>query len=234
MPLLGEPMLARQIERLHQTRSIDRLIVATTTMAADDAIVSLAASLGIRSYRGSMEDVLDRFYRAAAPYQPSHVVRLTADCPLADWDVIDRVVEFGLSGDFDYASNTVRPTWPNGLDAEIMKFGALEAAWQNASSPVDREHVTQFFLKGVDQFKVGSLENDPDLSLLRWTVDEFRDFEFVTRIYEALYPSNKSFSTADILELLQVHPELTRINSGIKRNEGLQISIEKFERGVRE
>jgi spore coat polysaccharide biosynthesis protein SpsF len=228
MPLAGLPMLARQTERLQRAGRIDRLIVATTVNPQDDAIASLAAELGIDSFRGSEEDVLDRFFRAAAPHSPSHVVRLTADCPLADWTLIDRVVDFAMSGKFDYATNTLRPTWPDGLDVEVMTFAALEAAWRDAQSPVEREHVTQFLVKHPERFSQGSLEGDVDLSAMRWTVDEPRDYEFVSQIYDALYRHNPAFTTDDILELLRQRPELMEINSGIERNEGLRLSIEQY------
>ena len=112
MPLLGQPMLARQIERQRRAESIDELIIATTIDPADDAIAALAAELHIGCYRGSVDDVLDRFYKAAVPRKPSYVVRLTADCPLADWTLIDGVAELVTSGTYDYASTALRPTWP--------------------------------------------------------------------------------------------------------------------------
>jgi spore coat polysaccharide biosynthesis protein SpsF len=135
-----------------------------------------------------------------------------------------------VSGGFDYASNTLRPTWPDGLDVEVMTFGALETAWRDTASPVDREHVTQFIIKHPERFLHGSLENDADLSATRWTVDEPRDYEFVTRVYEFLYPANPAFATTDVLALLQKRPELMELNRGIERNEGLRLSIEKYMR----
>jgi spore coat polysaccharide biosynthesis protein SpsF len=228
MPLAGAPMLERQIERLQRSTRMDRLIVATTAGVEDDALASLTEGLGLECYRGSAEDVLDRYFRAAEAHSPSHVVRLTADCPLADWQLIDRTIELAVGGGFDYVSNVLRPTWPDGLDAEVLTFAALEAAWHDARSPVDREHVTQFILKHPERFSQGSLENHIDLSALRWTVDEPRDYEFVCRVYEELYPSNPAFATDDVLEFLRKRPELLDINSGIERNEGLRLSIEKY------
>lgn len=230
LPLAGRPMLERQIERLQRAQRLDRLIVATTVDPSDDAIASVCAELGVASFRGSRNDVLDRYYQAALPAHPSHVVRLTADCPLADPDVIDRAVDLAVGGGFDYASNTLRPTWPDGLDVEVMTFAALEAAWRDVSSPVDREHVTQFIIKHPERFSHGSLQNDVDLSAMRWTVDEPRDLEFVTRVYELLYPADPAFTTTDVLALLQERPELMELNRGIERNEGLRLSIEKYMR----
>jgi spore coat polysaccharide biosynthesis protein SpsF len=226
LPILGSPMLARQLERLGRARHIDRLIVATTADPSDDPVAALAKDLSIGFYRGSIDDVLDRYFHAAAPHQPSHVVRLTADCPLADWELIDRTVQFALQGGFDYASNTLRPTWPDGLDVEVMTFAALDAAWREARSPVEREHVTPFLVARPERFPHGSLEHDVDLSALRWTVDEARDYEFVSEVYEALYPDKPAFTTEDILTLMRDRPELKQLNEGINRNEGLRRSMD--------
>ena len=228
LPILGMPMLARQVERLERADSLDRLLIATTVDRSDDEIAALAGDLGVDVFRGPVEDVLDRFYRAAAPLQPSHVVRLTADCPLADWELIDRTVAKVLADELDYVSTALRPTWPDGLDVEVMTFTALEAAWREARSPVEREHVTPFIIDRPERFRRSSVDSPVDLSSLRWTVDEPRDYEFVTRIYETLYPSNPAFTTDDVLRLLQDEPELIAINQGIERNEGLRLSIEKF------
>lgn len=231
LPLAGAPMLARQIERLQRARKLDQIMIATTTDPCDDAIVDLGEKLGLAVYRGSCDDVLDRYYQAATPLSPSYVVRLTADCPLCDWELIDALVDFGLERDCDYASNTIRPTWPDGLDAELVRFGVLEEAWREAASPVEREHATPFIIARPDRFSQAGLENDVDLSKLRWTVDEPRDYVFVAAVYDALYPVNPAFTTADILQLLSERPELAEINDGIERNEGLKRSLERSAKG---
>jgi len=211
-PILGKGLLARQIERLQRSETIDRLVLATSTNRADDAVTAIA--VGTKIYRGSLEDVLDRVFRAAAQFKPSHVVRLTGDCPLADWRVMDRVVRFAVDGGFDYASNTLKPTWPDGLDVEVVRFEALETAWNEASDPAEREHVTPFLYRRPDRFKLGNLENDTDLSHHRWTLDTPADFEFVRQVYDALYPLDPDFDTDDVLALLREKPELSSINSG--------------------
>jgi spore coat polysaccharide biosynthesis protein SpsF (cytidylyltransferase family) len=219
-PILGRPMLARQIERLQRCRGFGALAVATSTDPADDAIERIAHACQVKSHRGSRDDVLDRFYQAALLYRPSYVVRLTGDCPLADWEVIDRVVAFTVNGGFEYGSNTLKPTWPDGLDVEVIAFSALETAWREAVSQSDREHVGPFITRAPQRFRLANLENDRDLSTFRWTVDEPRDLMFVRRIYEALYPDKPAFTTADILAFLATHPEVGAINAGIQRNEG--------------
>lgn len=224
-PILGVPMLARQIERIKRASRIDRLVVATSAEPADTGIASLCEAISTPCHRGSLNDVLDRCHEAVVPYRPNYVVRLTGDCPLADWTVIDQTIQFCLAGDFDYASNTLRPTWPDGLDVEVARFRALEEAWREAELPSEREHVTPFIHKRPDRFRLGSLEQEPDLSSLRWTVDEPADFSFVSAVYEALYPDNVAFTTQDILDFLKTRPDLQDLNSTLERNEGMKKSL---------
>jgi spore coat polysaccharide biosynthesis protein SpsF len=227
LPLCGEPMVARQIERVLRSRRIDRLIVATSTAASDDPLAELCRERRIDCFRGDLDDVLDRVYRAAEAHQPKHVVRLTADCPLADPAVIDALIAFCLDGAFDYASNALEPTFPDGLDAEIMTFAALREAWTNARLPSQREHVTPYIYQHADRFRIGSFKREPDLSALRWTVDERVDYELVSAVYDALYPANPAFSSEDVLRLLQARPELGTLNTQLARNAGYRASLER-------
>jgi spore coat polysaccharide biosynthesis protein SpsF len=222
-PILGRPMLAHQLDRVRRARSLDALIVATSTDSSDDPIEQLCATEGVSCFRGSLDDVLDRYYQAALPHRPSTIVRLTGDCPLADPDLIDRVVEFFHSDRFDIAG--ADQTHPDGLDVEVFRFDVLEHAWRHATRPSDREHVSRFILDQPDRFRIGPYSSPVDLSHMRWTVDEPQDFELVTRIYEALHPRKPAFTTEDILELLAAQPELLELNRGIGRNEGLARSL---------
>lgn len=222
LPMAGAPMLQRQVERLQRAELMDCLVLATSDRPEDDCVAEVAASAGIHGFRGSLDDVLDRFYRAAEPHRPDHVVRVTGDCPLADWEVLDGCIRFMLDGDFDYASNALNPTWPDGLDVEVMTFPALKQAWEEATTSLQREHVTPFINRQPDRFRLGSFENDVDLSAFRWTVDEPRDYEFVRRVYDALYSRNPAFTTNDIFALLAAQPELISLNAGIERNDGLR------------
>jgi spore coat polysaccharide biosynthesis protein SpsF len=226
-PLLGKAMIARQLERLRRARRMDRLVLATSAEPSDDALASLCADEGIDCFRGSLDDVLDRFYRAAQPHHPDAIVRLTGDCPLADPTLIDQLVSFFLDGSYDYASNCLEPTFPDGLDAEILRMSCLERAWAQATLPSEREHVTAFIHQRPDAFRLGSLTGARDLSALRWTVDEPADFELVTTIYEALYPGNPEFTTDDVLALLARRSELVSLNAGIARNEGYRLSLRR-------
>jgi len=223
--LLGEPMLARQVERLRRCRTIDRLLLATSIDAADDALAGLAARIGIDCFRGSLDDVLDRFHAAASGRGADQIVRLTGDCPLADPELIDRLVELHVAGGYDHSCNTLNPRWPDGLDAEVMRAEVLEAAWREAVLPSDREHVTRFIYTRPERFRLGSLVGDTDLSDQRWTVDTPEDLAMVRAVYAALYPANPAFGTEDTLAFLAAHPEIAALNRAHRRNEALERSL---------
>jgi spore coat polysaccharide biosynthesis protein SpsF len=223
--ILSKPMLALQIERVQKASSIDRLIIATSHLADDDPIEALSKSINVECFRGSLDDVLDRCYQAVRTKSPQHVVRLTGDCPLCDPLLIDAVVEFHVSGDYDYSSNTIDPSYPDGLDIEVCRFSTLNIAQQEATLHSHREHVTQFIHQQPSRFKLGNYQGEIDRSHLRWTVDEELDFQLVTEIYQALYPTNPSFTTDDILAWLDSHPEWYDFNTHYQRNEGLLKSL---------
>lgn len=223
-PILGRAMLSRQLERLRRCQRIGTLLVATSEDVSDQPIADLCAEDAVACFRGSLDDVLDRFYQAAKPLLPRHIVRLTGDCPLADPELIDRVIEFHLQGGYDFVSNAIEPTFPDGLDAAVFRFQLLEQAWREARLPSEREHVTLFMRHHPERYKIGSYKGSPDRSYMRWTVDEPADFAFVSTIYERLYPGKPDFGSEDIYRLLNEDPELLRLNDGIARNEGLQRS----------
>ena len=226
LPLLGVPMLFRQIERMRQAQSLDEVIVATSTEPDDDIIAVQCERAGARCSRGSLEDVLDRCYRAIDPTPATVVVRATGDCPLICPEIIDAVVAFRERGIFDYASNSHEASFPDGLDVEAMTRGSLTAAWQHAVLPSEREHVTAYIWKHPELFRIGSYRSSIDYSAYRWTVDEPSDYALVSAIFERLYPANPRFRMADVLRLLQSEPGLAQLNAGIERNEGYQKSLE--------
>jgi len=225
-PVLGWPMILRQIERIRQARRIDRLVMATSTDVSDDALVQVSEAQGVECARGSLDDVLDRYYQVARKLEPAHVVRLTGDCPLLDPEVVDEVIAFHLEGGFDYTSNALdKLTFPAGLDVEVVRFECLERAWREARLPSEREHVTPYFYNHPELFRLGSHCSEQDLSHMRWTVDEPEDLEFVRRVYEALYPANASFRMRDVVALVEREPALALINSRFDRNEGYKRSL---------
>jgi spore coat polysaccharide biosynthesis protein SpsF len=226
-PLIGQPMILRQIERIRRAALIDRLVLATSLDPSDDPLVDLAGRHDIPAYRGPLDDVLARFMGAAQPHRPDWVVRLTGDCPLADPQVIDQVIEETLAAGADYGSNAIAPTYPDGLDVEVVRYGVLEAIAQEPRTTAEREHVTLAIHHQPERFKLHSVTRTPDLSHFRWTVDNPEDFELVQQIYEALYPANPDFTTADVLALLSRHPEWLELNAGLIRNEGLAKSLKQ-------
>lgn len=221
----GQPMLLHVIHRAKLAGSVDLVAVVTSRREDDDPIERLCNKKGIPCFRGSLDDVLDRYYQAACHFQADAVVRLTADCPLLDPKIIDRVVQTFRQGEFDYVSNALECTYPDGLDAEIFRFTALERAWKEARLKSEREHVTAYIHKHPEVFRLGSVTHEEDLSALRWTVDTPRDLEFVRTVY-SFFP-NADFGMDDILQVMKEHPEIAEINSGQQRNEGYLKSLQE-------
>jgi spore coat polysaccharide biosynthesis protein SpsF len=215
MPILGEPMLLRQIERIKHCKMIDNILVITSRESSDSPIWKLCDQSKIACFRGSLEDVLDRYYQASLIYRPDHIVRLTADCPLSDPVIVDQVITMHLSREYEYTSNTVMRSYPDGLDAEVIYSGLLREAWEKSTNPFDREHVTTYMKSNVSQTRLGSLQHKYDFSSMRWTVDYQEDFSFVMEVYDRLYESNHYFNMNDIVKLLEREPDILKINQHI-------------------
>jgi len=224
-PILGKPMLLHQIERVQHSKKIDKLVVATSQDSSDNLIERMCLDNDIEVFRGSLNNVLDRFYQCAKKYNPQYVVRLTGDCPLADWEVIDKVIDTCLKGGFDYVATDL--SLPDGLDAEIMTYKALTEAHKFASLPSELEHVTQYINKRPEKFKSGVLRFKEDLSDMRLTVDEPEDFILVEEIYQQMYNVCPNFLIDDVLRLLKNNTSLGKINAHFIRNEGLQKSLKE-------
>ena len=201
-PLLGVPMIGRQIERLRRCETLDRLVVATSLDASDDPLAAYCGSLGVRVFRGSLSDVLGRFAGAVAAFGPAdHVVRLTADCPLTDPLIVDQAVRLHLARGVDYTSNALRRTYPDGLDVEVVRASALAAAQAEATTAHDREHVTPFINTQPYRFSQADLLQSPDRGALRWTVDTAEDFAFAEAVYAALDGIDRCWGQHDVLAL---------------------------------
>jgi spore coat polysaccharide biosynthesis protein SpsF len=224
--IMGKPMIYWQIDRILKSKRIDHLIVATSFHSSDGQLERFCQEINVECFRGDLNDVLDRYYQAAKKHRPSHIVRFTGDCPLLDWQIIDQVIDYHIQGGYDYTANTHPPTFPDGLDVEIMKCSILEQAWEKASLLSEREHVTLYIYQHPELFKLGNVVNDEDLSYLRWTVDEPEDFQFISQIYEKLYPVNQNFTMQSVLSLLKEHPEWVEINNRFERNAGLKKSLQ--------
>jgi len=218
------------IERVQQSTLVDKIVVATTDNKKDDEILEICEKLGIESFRGSEEDVLDRFYQCSVLHKPDLIIRLTSDCPLIDPYHIDRLIQYSLDhkNEFDYFSNCREPTLPDGLDVEVIPFETLERAWNEAKKPYEREHVSPYIYLNPNLFKIASYKNPDDYSHHRWTLDTSEDFEFIKSIYSHFVGKKQQFFYLDdIIEYLKQNPDIYSINAGYKRDE-------KFRKQLRE
>ena len=224
VPISGRPMLIRQIERVQRAGLIDEIVVATSYDKSDDVIVRACSAIGVSVCRGSLEDVLDRYMSVLQEHNADVVVRITGDCPVIDPEVIDLVVESYLESDCDYASNTLKPTFPDGFDVEVFSPFALKKAWESATLESHREHVTLYLKDNPNQFRLKNVAGQEDYSHIRLTVDEPEDLELILKIYDELLDRNEEFGFQDMLELFQRNETLLLINSKYHRDEGLDKS----------
>lgn len=209
MPLARAPMIVRQIERVARARRIDRLVVATSDDPRDDAIEAAARRDGIAVHRGPLDDVLERFVGALDAHPADHVVRLTADCPLADPDVIDATIDLHLSSGADYTSNSPEgAAYPKGLDVEVITAAGLRRAAAEAAGPEAREHVTWDVWNDPDGWNLAWLPAAPGEADIRWTVDRPDDYAFVAAVYDALYPKDRAFTSADVRAFVRSRDDL--------------------------
>ncbi len=242
LDIAGEPMLARVIERAKRAKLVDDVVLATTTDPSDDPVAEFCAERGYNFTRGSLNDVLDRYYQAAKEYDADVIVRLTADCPVLDPDIVDETIqvlgirdqELGVTEEmpFDFVANRLPPpmgrSFPIGLDTEVCTFTALEKAWQEATEKHQREHVMPYLYENTTLntenrllhagtsprgFKIALVNHHPDHGSLRWTVDTPEDLEFIQEVFARF--DNDDFGWKDILALLEKEPELAKINENI-------------------
>jgi spore coat polysaccharide biosynthesis protein SpsF len=234
LDIAGLPMLERVVERTKRASLLEDVVVATTNEAQDDAVANFCRERGYPVHRGSLHDVLDRFYQAARVFEAEAVVRITADCPVIDPGLIDGIVrEFTLSS-VDFAANRLPPPWqrtyPIGLDIEVVTFSALERAWKQADQKSQREHVMPYFYEGIPVdafdltrtslavsprgFRVMLVNHVPDYGSKRWTVDTAEDLALMQRVY-ARFEGRDDFSWQDVLALFEREPELANINSNV-------------------
>jgi spore coat polysaccharide biosynthesis protein SpsF len=221
LPLGNRPVLTRMVERVRFATLSGTVVVATTVLAEDDPIETLCARESVPCFRGDPLDLLDRHVQAARRFDALHVAKIPSDCPLIDPEVIDRVIGTYLArqGEWDYVSNLHPPSWPDGNDVEIMSRSALETAWAEASRPFEREHTTPFLWDQPDRFRIGNVvwEEGPDLSMLvRLTLDWPEDYALIRAIFETAYPNDPRFGLRDVLTLLQVWPDVARINAHLR------------------
>lgn len=217
----GKPMLHRDLDRNLAAKTVDQVVVATTVKPADDQIVASVEGYDPRvsTYRGSEDDVLDRYYQAAKQAKADIVVRITSDCPLVDPDIIDEVVQLLLDDpSLDYAANVLGDlTYPRGLDVQACTFAAMEKMWNVATEAEDREHVTLYLRKHPEEFKTAQVQSPVNLSEHRWTVDEEDDLKLVREIYKRLLSTKPDFRMQDIVQLFEQEPALFNINHHVQQ-----------------
>ena len=222
LPMVGIPMIGCLLQRLKRAETLDHIVLATATGSCNQPLVEYVQSLGIETFQGNEDDVLDRYYQATSLHQPHTVVRITGDCPLMDPELVDRFIRHfeaaSQATGVDYLSNKAPATYPDGLDIEVFTFEVLEKAWQEAKTPYEREHVTPF-LRESGQFRCDNIEHDQDLSGLRWTVDEPDDVVVIERVFQHFAP-NVLFGWLDVLALEQSHPDWFVANKHLIRDEG--------------
>ena len=224
-PLAGKTVLEHIVDRVSCAELVDQVIVATTDNLADKDITSLCDKKGIDFFCGSELNVLERYYKAAKAYSAEVVVRVTSDDPLKDPQVIDKAIRIFLQNDYDYVSNTIEPTYPDGIDVEVFSFDALARAYSKATLESEKEHVTPYIWKNSDQFKLHTFKNNIDLSHMRWTLDTEEDYQFIKIIYDKLYKPGEVILMNDVIDFLEKNPELLNINQHYKRNERYQQDI---------
>jgi spore coat polysaccharide biosynthesis protein SpsF len=212
----GETMLSRVVGRLRRARLVNEVLIATTDLAVDDAIVTECRKGSVPVSRGDERDVLDRYFRAAQLAKAEVVVRITSDCPLIDPEITDKTIAAFIEARPDYASNVMQRTYPRGLDTEVMTVTALERAWRQARKPYEREHVTPYIYEHPEDFNLLSVTGEEDQSSHRWTVDTPQDLEFVCAVYGRL-GTEAAFGWRDVLELLQREPQLADLNSFVQQ-----------------
>jgi spore coat polysaccharide biosynthesis protein SpsF len=242
----GEPMLVRVVERTKRSRVVDEVVVATSLDHSDDPIEQVCSQKGYICHRGSLHDVLDRFYHAARFFSAEVIVRITADCPVIDPLVIDQTLYafYGngasliteqesekrevtplrplMSPAWDFTANRLPPPWkrtfPIGLDTEICTFAALETAWQEATKPYQREHVMPFIYENKERFRILLVNHEPDYGEMRWTVDSAQDLELLREIFDR-FDGRDDFSWLEVINLFKREPELAEINKEVKHND---------------
>lgn len=233
LDIAGEPMLVQVVERTRRAKTINQVVVATTGELADDAIAMLCGERNYAYTRGNLHDVLDRYYQTSLVFQADIVVRITADCPIIDPDVVDETVAalFGFQMPvelpqlslesqikYDFAANRLPPpfhrTFPIGLDTEVCTFAALQQAWREADQPYQREHVMPYLYEVDGRFRVFQLNHEPDYGNLRWTVDTAQDLAVIRRVFE-YFDRRNDFSWKDVLALYQTQPEIFSINADV-------------------
>ncbi|MAF85149.1 MAG: spore coat biosynthesis protein F [Dehalococcoidales bacterium] len=217
--MVGKPMLELIIERLKRARKVDEIVVATTTEPEDEVIAELAERVGVKWFRGSSEDVLDRVIQAAKVYKADIIVEMTGDNPLLEPQLVDEAIDIYLKGNYDYVSNAIKDTYPDGLNVQAFSVKVLDEVARITNDPADRENVSLYIYEHPEEYRLYNMEAPAEYyhPEYRWTIDTEEDFQFTKAVYENLYYKNPDFSIADIMKLLKEKPDLLKINAHIEQ-----------------
>lgn len=216
----GEPLIERVLKRIKPIKIISNIVVATSHSVSDDRLVEWCKSKEVDYFRGSELNVLERYYHCAKAHAADVIVRVTADDPFKDPLIICHAINLLKNNNYDYVSNTIEPTYPEGIDIEVFKFKSLEVAFKEALLVSEKEHVTPYIWKNSEKFSLFNFKYKENLSHLRWTIDYLEDLEFARAIYQKMRSKKKQFLMHDILNLLSTHPEISEIQKNVVRNEG--------------
>lgn len=232
LPLSGKPVLWHVLNRLRHAKTLETIVLATSNSPEDRMLKEVADELNIPTFFGSLDDVLSRYYNAAKEYGIDPIVRITADCPLIDPEILDETIEKYISGSYDWYG--LKGAFPDGLDIDIFSFKAISIAFNEAKLNSEREHVgVGFFARNSQRFKIGGYEKFHDKGHYRWTLDEPKDYEFLKIIYSRLYREGSVISYRDVFDLLEKEPSLLSMNSHIVRNEGYLRSLKEDEESLK-
>lgn len=225
MKLNEDTVLSLLLKQLKHSKFLDKKIIATTNNPKDDVIEKFTTSNNIKLFRGDSDNVLDRYYQCAKRFSLTHIVRITADNPLIDPDIIDQAIKKYSTFKYDYLTNSIDRTFPNGTEVEIFSFDALEIAWKYAKKISEREHVTPYFYNNPKKFKIHHFKQEKNQSKFRYTIDRKEDYALVVEILSRI--KKRPIRTSDIIDLLTTNPQLLKLNSHIITNEGYIKSIKE-------
>jgi len=222
-------VLEHVVRRLKRSSKIDEIVIATTLDKPDDAIVEISKKEDVKHFRGSMNNVLERYYLAAKKHHFDLIVRVTSDCPCIDPDIVDLIIERHIDGSADYTSNALKKTYPHGLDAEVFSFDILETAYHNAANDFEKEHVMPYIYKRPGTFRIAQVEAEEALSVpdIRITLDTEQDYALLCILFESLYKDIPAFSAQDIIKLFKEKPWLKFINKSIAKKYKINNLLDK-------
>ena len=227
-------VLEQVIRRLKKSKKLDEIVIATTTDPDDKKIVDIAKKEEVSFFKGSEENVLERYYFAAKKNDLDIVVRITSDCPCIDPDIVDLVLETHLEKNSDYTSNTLIRTFPVGLDVEVINIKALKTCFDNAESVLEKEHVTLHVHNNLDQFKTENVSsNEPSMSQIRITLDTEEDYALLCAIFDYLYEKNEFFKLNEIINLFKYKPWLIIINKKIMAKKSFKTFKDEYKEALR-